>query len=384
MRGRQGVSSLRAFWLAPAALAALALLAATGCDEMLDDDSDLLVEDLGTWSVPEDGEAYFDLVVPEGAVSTTVVMEGSGGDLLTQWTVLDPDGNEIYSYGGEPTDYAMRVFPTDDTHTFLHATSPAEPLRAGTYQLEPYVDTTGSTDLTVTAIHKLALGSGNLSLDVTFHMVGLDGLDAASAPDHELFQECINELDAILSGGGILISDIAYEDVTSSVDDLKVIESDAGPSSELGRLLAMSGSGTERRLHLFMVEGINYGGMETLGQAGSAPGPALVQGTSHSGIAVSTIDLETAPAVTAQVIGHEIGHYLGLFHTVEKDGASWDPLADTTTCGIENDGDGDGLLSAEECAGKGADNLMFWSPPPGADSLTGDQEYVIVRSPLPY
>jgi len=53
-------------------------------------------------------------------------------------------------------------------------------------------------------------------------------------------------------------------------------------------------------------------------------------------------------------------------------------------CGIENDGDGDGFLSADECSGSGADNLMFWSPPPGADNLSGDQEYVVGRSPLPY
>ena len=53
-------------------------------------------------------------------------------------------------------------------------------------------------------------------------------------------------------------------------------------------------------------------------------------------------------------------------------------------CGIENDGDGDGFLSADECSGNGADNVMFWSPPPGADNLSGDQEFVVGRSPLPY
>jgi len=283
----------------------------------------------------------------------------------------------------------VRCFPTDDVHTFQHPTSPKEPLREGTYRVEPFTDAPSDYGVTVsamlTAIHKIGEPGADANLALTIHFVGVPGLDAATADEHENFQIAVDEMDAILASAGILISDIGYVDVTERVDELTIVEGDAGPGSELGQLLAMSGSGQERRLHIFFVQGIESSeGFEVVGQAGSAPGPALVQGTSHSGIAMSTIDLESAPALLGMATAHEIGHYLGLFHTTEKDGFGWDALDDTPYCDPENDANDDGWLSAEECASLDANNVMFWSPPEGSDEMTADQQWVMQRGPLPY
>ena len=59
-----------------------------------------------------------------------------------------------------------------------------------------------------------------------------------------------------------------------------------------------------------------------------------------------------------RVLAHELGHYLGLFHLVERDGFLNEALADTPACPGERDTDGNGL-TPEECAGVGGDNLMF-------------------------
>ncbi len=366
------------------------LLAGCPTDPLDDDDTvdpmeGLEVEDLATFTVLEEYEpgGFLQLAVPADAVSTTVVMGDVGDDLLTQWSVTDPDGAVIWDTAGDPNGYNVRCFATDDVHSFLHPTSPVEPLREGTYQLEPYSDPT-PVDVNVTAVHRIGDPGTDLVLDVTFHFVGVPGLDTSTVDGHSAFQTMLGDLDTLLFEAGVQLGDVAYEDVTSSVDELTLIESDDGPGSELGRLLAMSGSGTERRLHAFWVQGIDYGGLEVVGQAGSTPGPGVIQGTSHSGVALSAIDLEDKPGFTAVLVAHEIGHYLGLFHTIEKDGFAWDPLEDTPVCGAENDANGDNLLAPSECDGLGGDNLMFWTGTEDSSVLTDDQGWVFRHSSLPY
>ncbi len=385
--GRELLSSLGVL-----ALAACGLFVVLGCptDPLDDDDTvdpmeGLTVEDLGTFTVLEEYEpgGFFQLSVPADAVSTTVVMGEVGDDLLTQWSITDPDGARIWDTAGDPNGYNVRCFATDDVHAFQHPTSPLEPLREGTYQLEPYADPT-PVDVNVTAIHRMGAPGSDLILDVTFHFVGVPGLDSSTVDSHGAFQSMLGDLDVLLADAGIQLGDVAYEDVTQSVDELTLIESDGGPNSELGRLLAMSGEGTERRLHAFWVQGIDYGGMEVVGQAGATPGPGVIQGTSHSGVALSAIDLEDKPEFTAVLVAHEFGHYLGLFHTIEKDGYAWDPLDDTPICGNENDVNEDNLLAPDECDGLGGDNLMFWTGSDASTVVTDDQGWVLQRSSLPY
>jgi hypothetical protein len=59
-------------------------------------------------------------------------------------------------------------------------------------------------------------------------------------------------------------------------------------------------------------------------------------------------------------LAHEVGHFLGLFHTSETDGSSYEPLSDTPVCDLSHDTSGDGIVDAFECMGLGAENVMFW------------------------
>ncbi|MEZ4464092.1 MAG: zinc-dependent metalloprotease family protein [bacterium] len=68
-------------------------------------------------------------------------------------------------------------------------------------------------------------------------------------------------------------------------------------------------------------------GTDVAGVAGGLPGPPILAGTTRSGVAVS-MDIGLSPRATGQVIAHELGHYLGLLHTVEPGGLP-DPLPDT-------------------------------------------------------
>ena len=61
----------------------------------------------------------------------------------------------------------------------------------------------------------------------------------------------------------------------------------------------------------------------------AVPGPML-DGTRVSGVMVD-YDFGDAAAV-GQVAAHEVGHYLGLFHTAESDGVTFDIIDDTLEC----------------------------------------------------
>lgn len=125
----------------------------------------------------------------------------------------------------------------------------------------------------------------------------------------------------------------------------------------------------------------------TLGVDGAIPGPGTVHGTAASGIIAQAAPLgwaagdltehETDQFVLAKILAHEIGHYLGLFHTTESNGSAVGAVTDTPRCGPENDTDGDGEVGGWECIGKGSDYLMFWA---FVGSLVRTGEYQLTLS----
>ena len=101
-----------------------------------------------------------------------------------------------------------------------------------------------------------------------------------------------------------------------------------------------------------------------------------LHGTARSGVALAIDpmgDLEDGDLVLL----HEIGHFLGLFHTTESSGTVLDPLADTVECTSAEDKDEDHELSTDECWDEGADNLMFWT---GSGALLTKQQIAVMAS----
>lgn len=108
------------------------------------------------------------------------------------------------------------------------------------------------------------------------------------------------------------------------------------------------------------------------GIAGGIPGPWGVTGTEGTGVGLS-VDAAVGEGSVPGTLAHEIGHFLGLYHTVELDGSQINPLTDTPTC---EDDDGDGLVAPWECDGT---NFMFWT---GGRGSTPQQRNIIEASML--
>lgn len=210
--------------------------------------------------------------------------------------------------------------------------------------------------------------------DLALHLTGADGLTAETAPDDARLTSALDRVRAIFGEVGIEIGDVHYFDVADPSLRTIVLEEDTCEGGDLDTLLA---SGAEAAppgaVPLFLVERFQcvvLGGID-LGQgiggiAGGIPGAPFVRGTPGAGVAVATGAFLDDPAAFAVLLAHELGHFLGLFHTKENDlfgGAEvYDPISDTPD------------------DARAEDNLMYFSPR-AETALTDGQGFVLRTAP---
>ena len=147
------------------------------------------------------------------------------------------------------------------------------------------------------------------------------------------------------------------------------------PQSSAATLVLVSGlddKGLAVAAGLSQLAGIN-------GQAGSrVSGMAMAIDEKMWAVAMAEAGTTTTVGdVWGVILAHEIGHFLGLWHTDEHDGSLHDPLADTPECKVTGQ-----TLTPAVCGDVAARNLMFWSPDSLGNPLkiSADQHTVARRS----
>ena len=160
---------------------------------------------------------------------------------------------------------------------------------------------------------------------------GIDGLQTQIEveADPNLFdaESVLNNVYGESVGLQLTVRRILLADVPA----LLIIDSEA----ELDALFTDYPSPAENTaLNVFVVDTIDLPGLTTgvIGLASRVPGPFNMDGTSKSGIVVEYLSSGTQLGYT---IAHELGHYLGLFHTSQQYGSriiGHDPVADTPEC----------------------------------------------------
>jgi hypothetical protein len=321
--------------------------------------------------------------VPSGAVSFSIVGRPSAaGATPLVVRVTTPNGQVVFD-AFDPAKTAFRrptpVFAGSPL-TMVYPNAPRVNLVAGTYQV--VIGATATTDLDVTVLFKKQAGvlSGG-KLPIALWFTKQRHLDAQTARTDQRFQAALTALTGIYAAVGIELGPFSYFDVTGPAgESLAVIEA----QEQLGDLFANADASREQALNFFFIDQFNLeGGSGIIGISGGIPGPPGLPGLPHGGVAVALGLLIQNSNVLAETMAHEGGHYLGLYHTTERTGLTFDPLLDTPECPASANTNGDMTVDNTECAGQDGDNLMFWSTMGQRQrKLTNDQRFVLLRNPV--
>ncbi|MBF0237843.1 MAG: hypothetical protein HQM12_09075 [SAR324 cluster bacterium] len=147
-------------------------------------------------------------------------------------------------------------------------------------------------------------------------------------------------------------------------------------------------SGGTTQVNLILAEDLTIPGTlggTLLGISSGIPGPHGIEDR-HNGVLIGLAAHDQAssgqaPDLHARILGetmaHEMGHWLGLYHTTESTGSDFDPLADTPECPLSSP-------TASTCQDKDGTNLMFWTADVNIEqkTLTSDQQAVLKRAPI--
>ncbi|MBF0624775.1 MAG: hypothetical protein HQL82_08195, partial [Magnetococcales bacterium] len=183
----------------------------------------------------------------------------------------------------------------------------------------------------------------------------------------------------------------AQNDITLSIQSLiQVSGSQYGTintsfnDSTTSSLVSMGGAST---LNVFFVEDFSGSGSGSLGVSPGIPGAQGIAGN-RNGVLISLTAHQISGSVDTNLMAetalHEAGHFLGLFHTTESAGTTFDPISDTPQCTTAQDTNSDGKVSATECQALDGTNLMFWQGTTSfsQSTLTTSQRAVLRTTPL--
>jgi hypothetical protein len=329
---------------------------------------------------------------PPGSVSLSILaVTPDAGDMDIS-SIVDPTGVALVSdaAAADAIGYSSAQAAGDSAVMLTLPHSRAYPFHTGTFTYDiRHYDSPDGAPRTVD-IYTMVKSGLAAALDVNIFLVALPDYTGAGDP---ALAALIDAFRTSLSHLGLTLGEVNVVELTgepaATLTYVGVNEdvNANGQPDDMERLFALSGDVGNRYLNLFLVRSIGAGG-GILGIAGGIPGPQLVQGTVHSGVVVTTFGglHELHPAdvtLQADTMAHELGHYLGLYHTTERGGTWFDPIGDTPECAAATyDKNRDGVVSAAECENRDGPNIMFWSAAAYPQVTTSaDQRYVLSVAP---
>jgi len=252
-------------------------------------------------------------------------------------------------------------------------------LQAGTHTLE--LINTRSQNICHYLLEESTPGT---TIDFNIYLVGV-GLSAEDAAADADMQVALDEVDALYAQMGVSVGEVRYHAITGDDAAAYQILRSVSDVKELMALSTRPDGGYDEALsvNIFLVRALQIPSNSPYGFSVGLPGPAGLHGTPFSGVAVSTeyfggqfVTDDGFPVdgneFTGNFIAHEVGHYLGLFHTTEVVGQDIEPLLDTPICSPAD--------FPNNCPDE--DNLMFPLARTLNIELSEGQKFVLRANPL--
>lgn len=301
--------------------------------------------------------------VPADAISLSLEALGGTSDSLGLGLLTGP-GGVVYENASLTGAYLWNTGDEIFSATVPNTDQPGVQLVAGggTYSFRIRRMGGSATSVAVRAIVERRPGgttsTGTLDLNVWLAQ-GLS-VSAATAAGDATLQAVLMRIDTILGAQGVHLGAIDYYDVDDATYDYVT-------NAEFAGLLRRSAAATAQRLNLFFVIEALGGGV--VGVAGTIAGPKR-NGTGVSG--VMSVYQGYSTSTVGLVAAHEIGHFVGLYHTVEQSGAH-DFMIDTVECPASG--------TSAACPTAGGGYLMHWQAV-GGTALSNGQGVVVRGHPI--
>jgi hypothetical protein len=325
----------------------------------------------------EDGYYTGSFVVPSDGVSFILSVFKDNNGSTAFYTLIDPDGTDLLSSSSTPTlsGVSSGSLGAYGYANILVPQSPSFSVKAGTWSFRAY-----SNDRV-----KLALRSGTAPTSAT--IVVQPYITGTTWAADEL-SATLSVMSSIYSANGIILS--VNSTITISDSQFAAVSGTfTDPTTS-----ALVTQGSTAAVNLFFIEDYSGSWSGILGNAAGIPGSMGIA-NAWNGVLNSLSAHASGTTLDAQLLGetaaHEMGHQLGLFHTTEQSGTEFDIITDTAECPKSSrDNDSNGQMTAEECEGYGAENVMFWtawsstsrSAGKKQETLSSYQQQVLKYSPL--
>jgi hypothetical protein len=310
--------------------------------------------------------ATFVVPIEEGDTSL-LLTAGVDNGLVVLYEVEDPSGTTFLAAEEEWGMLQARtgaVFPADSVSVNWPMTEDDAELTPGKWRFTfraldaDYYYTPGVSIFADTLLKRDAMLSGGV---VNVALVYTGGLD-----QDPLMTAAVDEALAMWRTLYLAVG-LELQVTTTNWDTQSLWPPGFGDGQTYTDIAASLPIGTVQVVLVSQVEGFPTGML--YGMAGGIPGPLVDNGhsavmvdlMSHAGADVLFTEEETR--ILAETMGHEVGHFLGLFHPNEIDLSGYDALDDTPEC--------TDLDSCEKAMGE---NLMYPYPICSSFSCTAQSE----------